>query len=229
MRTKTWRRSSVGDGASVVGRCRRPSSRRSVAEARWCQSPRFSASLIGLRVRVCGGAAGTVNVGSRAPACLTFIWRCARGVHCHKTTGAPDQDASRIGKPIRRSSREIISPTDESIFFQIMSHLNNFGHIFSSVNRVQYLVHWNMGFTLQKITRFPTLPDRIRPVTVHAIQMSDFLVKKDHDVDGQLLFLFLFSPSKSIIILSVSKSKRIMQLHTCDHPLHILPFFMNLL
>jgi hypothetical protein len=22
---------------------------------------------------------GTVNVGSRAPACLTFIWRCARG------------------------------------------------------------------------------------------------------------------------------------------------------
>jgi hypothetical protein len=79
MRTKTCRRSSVGDGAPVVGWCRRPSSRRSVAEARWCQSPRFSASLIGLRVRVCGSAAGTVNVGSRASASLSFIWRCARG------------------------------------------------------------------------------------------------------------------------------------------------------
>jgi hypothetical protein len=44
------RRSSVGVEASVVGRSRRPSSRRSVAEARWCQSPRFSASLIGLRL-----------------------------------------------------------------------------------------------------------------------------------------------------------------------------------
>jgi hypothetical protein len=63
----------------VVGWCRRPSIRRSVAEARWCQSPRFSASLIGLRVRVCGGAAGTVNVGSRTLASLSFIWRCARG------------------------------------------------------------------------------------------------------------------------------------------------------
>jgi hypothetical protein len=79
MRTKTCRRSSVGDGAPVVGWCRRPSSRRSVVEARWCQSPHFSASLIGLRVRVCGGAAGTVNIGSRVLASLSFIWRCARG------------------------------------------------------------------------------------------------------------------------------------------------------
>jgi hypothetical protein len=49
------------------------------AEARLCQSPRFSASLIGLRVRVCGGVVGTVNIGSRAPADPSFIWRCARG------------------------------------------------------------------------------------------------------------------------------------------------------
>jgi hypothetical protein len=47
----------VRSGSKVVG-----------AGARWCQSPRFSASLIGLRVRVCGGAVGTVNVGSRASA-----------------------------------------------------------------------------------------------------------------------------------------------------------------
>jgi hypothetical protein len=75
------------------------------AEARWCQSPRFSASLIGLRVRVCGGAVGTVNVGSRAPADPSFIWRCARGGPLPQTAGAPDQGASRIGKPIQRSLR----------------------------------------------------------------------------------------------------------------------------
>jgi hypothetical protein len=73
------------------------------AEARWCQSPRFSASLIGLRVKVCGGAAGTVNVGSRTPAGPSFIWRCARGGPLPRTAGAPDQGASRIGKSIRRS------------------------------------------------------------------------------------------------------------------------------
>jgi hypothetical protein len=71
-------------------------------EARWCQSPRFSVSLIGLRVRVCDGAAGTVNVGSRAPSGPSFIWRCARGGPLPRTAGAPDQGASRIG-PIRRS------------------------------------------------------------------------------------------------------------------------------
>jgi hypothetical protein len=62
---------SVRVGVEVVGR-------RSVVEARWCQSPRFSASLIGLRVRVCGGAVGTANVSSRAPACLTFYCGAAR-------------------------------------------------------------------------------------------------------------------------------------------------------
>jgi hypothetical protein len=30
-----------------------------------------------------------VNVGSHAPASLSFIWRCARGGHCHKTADAP--------------------------------------------------------------------------------------------------------------------------------------------
>jgi hypothetical protein len=71
MRTKTW--SSVG--VEVVGRrsVTEAVGRQSVTEARWCQSPRFSASLIGLRVRICGGVVGTVNVGSRALACLTFI------------------------------------------------------------------------------------------------------------------------------------------------------------
>jgi hypothetical protein len=34
--------------------------------------PSLQRLLIGLRVRVCGGAMGTVNVGSRAPAYLTF-------------------------------------------------------------------------------------------------------------------------------------------------------------
>jgi hypothetical protein len=72
----------------------------------WCQSPRFSASVDRSYIRVCGGAVGTMNVGSRAPASLSFIWRCVRGGgHCHKTAGAPDQGASRIGKPIRRSVR----------------------------------------------------------------------------------------------------------------------------
>jgi hypothetical protein len=90
-----------GRRSPVFGRGRRPSV--VGAEARWCQSPRFSASLIGLRVRVCGGAAGTVNVGFRAPADPSFIWRCARGGPLPRTAGAPDQGASRIGKPIRRS------------------------------------------------------------------------------------------------------------------------------
>jgi hypothetical protein len=105
-------------GVEVVGR-------RSVAEARWCQSPHFSASLIGLRVRVCGGAVGTVNVGSRAPACLTFIWRCARGGHCHKTAGAPDQGASRIGKPIRRSLGEITFLTLSPLISTSYLYLDN--------------------------------------------------------------------------------------------------------
>jgi hypothetical protein len=77
-------------------------------EARWCQSPRFSASLIGLRVMVCGGAAGTVNVGSRAPSGPSFIWRCARGAHCHERQAPPirarlGSDRSGDPVPIRRS------------------------------------------------------------------------------------------------------------------------------
>jgi hypothetical protein len=62
----------VRSGSETVG-VRSRSKRVVGAEARWCQSPRFGASLIGLRVRVCGGAVGTVNVGSRAPAGPSFI------------------------------------------------------------------------------------------------------------------------------------------------------------
>jgi hypothetical protein len=79
MRMTTWWRTPVGVGSPVFGRGRRSSSRRSVAEARWCQSPHFSASLIGLRVRVSGGAAGTVNVGSRAPAKPLFYMALREG------------------------------------------------------------------------------------------------------------------------------------------------------
>jgi hypothetical protein len=62
------------------------------AEARWCQSPRFSASLIGLRVRVCGGAVGTVNVGSRAPAKPLFYM-----AHCHERQAPPIRARLRSG------------------------------------------------------------------------------------------------------------------------------------
>jgi hypothetical protein len=68
------------------------------AEARWCQSPRFSASLIGLRVRVCGGAVSTVNVGSRTPASPSFIWRCVRGAHCHERQAPPIRARLRSGR-----------------------------------------------------------------------------------------------------------------------------------
>jgi hypothetical protein len=79
MRRTTWWRTPVGVGSPVFGRGRRPSSRRSVAEARWCQSPRFSASLIGLKVRVCGGAVDTVNVGFRTPAKPLFYMALREG------------------------------------------------------------------------------------------------------------------------------------------------------
>jgi hypothetical protein len=84
----------------VFGRGRRPSV--VGAEARWFQSPRSSASWIGLRVRVCDGAAGTVNVGSRAPADPLFYMALREGGPLPRTAGAPDQGAFRIG-PIRRS------------------------------------------------------------------------------------------------------------------------------
>jgi hypothetical protein len=95
----------------VVGRSRSRRSvteavgRQSVAEARWCQSPRFSASLIDLRVRVCGGAVGMVNVDSRAPTCLTFYMTLREGGPTATNNRRPDQGASQIGKPIRRSLR----------------------------------------------------------------------------------------------------------------------------
>jgi hypothetical protein len=68
--------------------------------------PSLSAPLlIGLRVRVCGGAVGTANVGSRAPTCLTFYMALREGGPLSQTAGAPNQGASRIGKLIRRSLR----------------------------------------------------------------------------------------------------------------------------
>jgi hypothetical protein len=79
-------------------------------EARWCQSPRFSASLIGLRVMVCGGAAGTVNVGSRAPSGPSFIWRCARGAHCH------ERQAPRSGRVSDRTDPEIRSRSGDPVW-----------------------------------------------------------------------------------------------------------------
>jgi hypothetical protein len=96
-----------GSGSETVG-VRSRSKRVVGAEARWCQSPRFSASLIGLRVRVCGGTVGTVNVGSRAPADPSFIWRCARGAHCHERQAPLIRARLGSGRsgdpvPIRRS------------------------------------------------------------------------------------------------------------------------------
>jgi hypothetical protein len=130
---------------SVVGRCRGRRSvteavgRWSVAEARWSNPLAPAPLLIGLRVRVCGDTVGTANVGFRAPACLTFIWRCARGAHCHKTAGAPDQGASRIEKPIRRSSREITSLTFSPLISTSYLYLDN-PFIHESVHRTHCIM-----------------------------------------------------------------------------------------
>jgi hypothetical protein len=67
--------------------------------------------LIGLRVRVCGGAAGTVNVGSRAPASLSFIWRCVRGSTATKRQTPPIRARLRSGNRSRDPSGEITSLT----------------------------------------------------------------------------------------------------------------------
>jgi hypothetical protein len=68
------------------------------------QSPRFSASLIGLRsLGFVGGTVGTTNVGSRALACPLLLWRCARGGTLSYMADAPDQGTDWIGFPIQRS------------------------------------------------------------------------------------------------------------------------------
>jgi hypothetical protein len=87
---------SVRVGVEVVGRWRRRGGANPLASA---------PLLISLRVRVCGGAVGTVNVGSHAPACLTFYMALREGGPLPQTADAPDQGASQIGKPIRRSLR----------------------------------------------------------------------------------------------------------------------------
>jgi hypothetical protein len=61
---------SVRVGVEVVGRWRRRGGVNSLASA---------LLLIGLRVRVCGGAVDTTNVGSRAPTCLTFYMALCEG------------------------------------------------------------------------------------------------------------------------------------------------------
>jgi hypothetical protein len=50
---------------------------------------------------------GTVNIGSRAPASLSFIWRCARGAHCHNNGRRP-----RSGCVSDRDSDPEIIPGD---------------------------------------------------------------------------------------------------------------------
>jgi hypothetical protein len=50
---------------------------------------------------------GTVNVGSRAPASLSFIWRCVRGGHCHNNGRRP-----RSGRVSDRDSDPEIIPRD---------------------------------------------------------------------------------------------------------------------
>jgi hypothetical protein len=58
------------------------------------QSSRFSASLIGLRwLGFVGGTVGTVNVGSRAPACPSFIVVLRERGHTAIHNRHPDQDA----------------------------------------------------------------------------------------------------------------------------------------
>jgi hypothetical protein len=61
---------SVRVGVEVIGRWRRRGGANPLASA---------PLLIGLRVRVCGGAVGTANVGSRAPTCLTFYMALREG------------------------------------------------------------------------------------------------------------------------------------------------------
>jgi hypothetical protein len=72
------------------------------------QSPRFSASLIGLRSLGFVGALWArrtlVPVPRLAP---LLLWRCARGGPLPYTAGAPDQGADQIGFPIRRSGDHI--------------------------------------------------------------------------------------------------------------------------
>jgi hypothetical protein len=85
------------------------------------RSPRFSALLIGLKsLGFVGGTVGMANVGSRASACPLLLWRCVRGGPLPYTAGAPDQDADRIGFPIRRSGDHIPN------IFHIISYLLHF-------------------------------------------------------------------------------------------------------
>jgi hypothetical protein len=50
---------------------------------------------------------GTVNVGSRAPACPPFIVALRERGPLPYTVGAPDQGADQIGFPIQRSGDHI--------------------------------------------------------------------------------------------------------------------------
>jgi hypothetical protein len=102
------------------------------------QSPRFSAPLIGLRSLGFLGALWArrtlIPVPRLAP---LLLWRCARGDPLPYTAGAPDQDADRIGFPIRRSGDHIpnILPLD----LHILSLLRQF--TYSQISAYDTLHH----------------------------------------------------------------------------------------
>jgi hypothetical protein len=71
------------------------SSRRS--EAWWAVPLASAPSRSDLVTRVCGGTVGTVNIGSRAPACPLLLLRCTRGGTLPYKASALNQDVNRIG------------------------------------------------------------------------------------------------------------------------------------
>jgi hypothetical protein len=102
--------------SSVVGRWRR----------RGGVNPLASAPLlIGLRVRVCGGAVGTTNVGSRAPAYLTFYMALREGGHCHKRQEPPIRARLGSGNRSGDRSREITFLTFSPLISTSYLYLDN--------------------------------------------------------------------------------------------------------
>jgi hypothetical protein len=139
------------------------------------QSPRFRASVIGLRSL---GFVGTLNVGSRAPACPLLLWRCARGGPLAYTAGAPDQGADRIGFPIRKSGDHfpnillldlhILSLLRQSVYSQISAY--DTLHHDSQLRTIRHNDHNTpfcfktdscLGPFTSKIISFPSNPCRL--------------------------------------------------------------------
>jgi hypothetical protein len=72
------------------------------------QSPRFNAPLIGLRSLGFVGALWAWRMLVPVPRLASLLlWHCVRGGQLPYTTDVPDQDADRIGFPIRRSGDHI--------------------------------------------------------------------------------------------------------------------------